>query len=253
MARLITAASSTVENPVNWVLGSVLAIVLFLVGHQWIPIPFGFWDLWTQQGSILNGLQSVWWIFAWGFGATLLVNIIAAVNKTPREQTPGKAFVYGVAVSFLAGFTEEIVFRWLRFILSMFVMMALNFITFGLVKWFYVTLMIPFVNWLTFGFLAPQLTDASSWIFAAAIIAANSAFQQGHEYLGLLGYVNSWFLGMVMFWLMFNYGLWTAIVAHVAYDLCVFSTRAVMMNFRPKELESTKAIERAIKNLLRGN
>ncbi len=51
----------------------------------------------------------------------------------------------------------------------------------------------------------------------------------------VVGLVNAWFGGMVMFWLMFHYGLWTAIVAHILYDICVFTSRAIADYFRPED------------------
>lgn len=101
-----------------------------------------------------------------------------------------------------------------------------NWITFGLVHWFFANLFIPVANWLTFGALAPQLL-ATNWVLGAAIVSAAGDFRDAHKYLGLLGYINSWFMGMLLFWLMFRYGIFTAMVAHAIYDMILFVARAL--------------------------
>jgi hypothetical protein len=39
--------------------------------------------------------------------------------------------------------------------------------------------------------------------------------------------VNSWFLGMVLFYIMFHYGLLSAIIVHFIYDFIIFTIRAI--------------------------
>lgn len=52
-------------------------------------------------------------------------------------------------------------------------------------------------------------------------MSASVSFRDQHEYLGWFGWINSWFMGMVFFWLLFNYGLFTAIAAHALYDMII--------------------------------
>jgi hypothetical protein len=129
----------------------------------------------------------------------------------------------GVWISLNAGFFEEMLYRWLVFFIAMVFGRALNAITFGLVEWAYTTLLLPITNVVTFGALAPQLINPE-WLLGAAVISTNAAFRRAHQQLGLLAVINSWFLGIVFFWLMFNYGLVSSIIAHTAYDLVVIAT-----------------------------
>jgi len=39
--------------------------------------------------------------------------------------------------------------------------------------------------------------------------------------------LTSWYFNLFMFGLVFACGLWTAIVAHVLYELCVYWTRGI--------------------------
>lgn len=171
-----------------------------------------FADIWRYDAT---GLGRVWFIFAWGIIAALILpgcRILAS-----KWDLAGRA----VWVSFNAGFWEELIYRWLYFFSAMIILPFLNWITFGLVKWLYVTILCPVANFFTFGALAPQL-HATNWILGAAVMVAVGSFRNAHEHLGILGIINSWFLGMVLFWLMFNFGLITAIVAHIVYDLVVY-------------------------------
>jgi hypothetical protein len=50
---------------------------------------------------------------------------------------------------------------------------------------------------------------------------------------GKFSKANVWAVGMVMFWLLFNYGLIAAILAHFLYDLCVFTAIALTAPLQP--------------------
>ena len=54
-----------------------------------------------------------------------------------------------------------------------------------------------------------------------AIMIVNVEFRNGHASQGLLGMILTWFFGMIMFWMVFNFGLFAAILCHVLYDLAI--------------------------------
>lgn len=175
-----------------------------------------------EPGFVLEGLGRVWFIFAWGLGTTVLAIFVLdgrAYSRESRSVLVGK----GLWLSLNAGVFEEIIYRALIFLSAMVTLPFLNFITRGFFRWFYTELLVPLANWTTFHALQPQLMHPSGWVFGAAVVSAAAAFRKVHWYLGYLGWVNSWFLGMTMFWLMFNYGLVTAIVAHALYDAIIFT------------------------------
>ena len=153
------------------------------------------------------------------------INRNSTLDDTP---TPGDILKAGFIRSAFAGFFEEVAFRWLMF-LSMFATMAMFdvFPFFGLISWTHVEILAPVANWATLGYLESYLFDPN-WLVGGAVIYTNSLFRNGHSYQGPLGYTNSWFLGMVFFWIMFNFGLWAAIVIHFVYDMWLFTQMAFM-------------------------
>jgi len=192
---------------------------------------FSIDDLWSRNDDLLAGLGKVWFIFVWGAGITLLMGIL--LSRMPREYPPRLIFGQGMWISLNAGIFEELIYRWLRFSIAMITLPFFNLITFGFLKWVYITILIPVANWVTFGALQEYLFHPASWVIGAAIISANGSFRDGHKENGFFSWVNSWFLGMVFFFLMFNYGLLTAIVAHVLYDMAIFVVAALGMSWRP--------------------
>lgn len=217
----------------SYVLYFLIALALFgVLSVFWGQyVLFSIEDLWLNNPDILAGISKVWFLFAWGIVATLIIGIL--VRKASRTNDPGLIFGKGIWLSINAGFFEELIYRWLRFSVAMIVLPFLNLITFGLVKWVYEFILIPIANWVTVGALSEFLFHPASWVIGAAIISANGSFRDAHKANGLINAVNSWFIGMVFFYLMFNFGLVTAIVAHVLYDICVFTTMAITMSWRP--------------------
>ncbi len=199
-----------------------------------------FADLGSQGRSLWEGLGKVWFIFAWAIG----VNIVYGLDKIDLPNDTGTGFsdyaIGGSWISLNAGFWEEIIFRWLMFFNAMVTAQFFNFLLggfintdYGFTKWFAVSVAGPVANFFTLGQLDGYLLGESNWVMATAIIVAAGKFRDGHKYQGAFGYVNSWFMGMVMFWLLLNYGLWAAIVAHIAYDATVYLTAGAMVSLRP--------------------
>lgn len=188
------------------------------------------------HGLVWSGLTHVWFIFVWGFGVTLLMAFIQPSLRS-YDSLP-RLLGRGWWISLNAGYFEEAIYRWLAFFVAMMVLPFFNLITFGLTKWLYTTVLIPLANIATLHALQPYLHHPGSWTFGAAIVSASIAFRDAHEHLGLFGWVNAWFGGMVMFWLMFNYGLLTAIMAHVIYDAIIFTVVALVATERPASIYS---------------
>lgn len=190
-------------------------------------IPFGFWDLWATKGGIGDWLSAGLPFFIWGGGFSFVV-LRFTKNKREDNDRAEELLVGDVAKSFAAGLLEEIVYRWLYFYVC-FAMVALTnwlilgFAGFGLVQWVHVNGFGPTADWATFGHLSRYVNDPANWLLGAALLASNASFRDGHKYQGLIGLINSWFLGMFFFWLVFTYGLWAAIVVHAVYDVVVFT------------------------------
>ena len=229
------SAKKVITDNITGTIGALIFVsVAYGLLKSWIDAPITFMGIWTSHGSMASGLQAVWFIFAWAIGLTLLTGLFRAIRKEPRTHEPSRIFVKGTWLGLNAGFFEEIVYRWLMLFGAMITIKFFNIVTFGLVKWLYTIILIPLANWASFGLLDPQLGGAYGWLFAAAIVSANVQFRKGHEYLGLFGMINSWYLGLIMFYLVFNYGLWTAIVAHILYNLCIFWARSLTASMQPR-------------------
>jgi len=199
---------------------------------------FSFSDLWSIDKSVGEGLANVWFIFAWAIAVPLVVGII--MRNEPKTYTSSEYLGTGAWVSLHAGIFEELSYRWLRFSIAMILLPFMNWILFGfvpgqigLLRWAYESFLIPLANFTTFGALEDYLYYPASWVVGAAIISANGNFQEAHEQNGWFSRINAWFIGTVMFYLMFNYGLITAIVAHVAYDMIIFTMGAITNSWRP--------------------
>ena len=224
-------------SPLAVLLGYVLVLMIWLVVFGLLNLFWGnralisFGEIWHPNPDVLGGLMSVWFIFLWGGGMTLIMGLI--LINAPRNYFPGEVVAHGMWISLNAGIFEEIIFRWLRFAIAMIMLPFLNFITFGFFQWLYGSILVPVADWATFGALHEWLYHPAGWVVGAAIISANGKFRGAHYENGFFNWVNSWFIGMVMFWLMFNHGLLTAIAAHILYDAIIFAVAAVTTSWRP--------------------
>jgi hypothetical protein len=210
--------------------------VLNLFGGEYVV--FSFSDLWSTDKGIGEGLVDVWFIFAWAIAVPLITGII--LRNEPQTYSSGQYLGTGTWVSLHAGIFEELSYRWLRFSIALILLPFMNWILFGfmdgqmgLLRWTYESFFIPLANFTTLGALENYLYHPASWVIGAAIISANGKFQEAHEQNGWFNRINAWFIGMIMFYLMFNYGLLTAIIAHVVYDMMIFTMGAITNSWRP--------------------
>ncbi len=216
------------EKPENFITTAFRCFIVAAVLLYIWPglLPFGLFDLWKVQGNWTQWLHTAWPIFAWGGGVTALISLITR-NKAEENAVAESNFIKGLKVSVLAGLLEEVAFRWAIFCCTCIGVQILNFILFGfmgfgLVELLQIYILGPIANFFTLGLLSEYLLSTSSWFIGAGILAANAKFRDGHKYLGWFGYVNSWFIGMFMFYLLFRYGVLAAIVVHFVYDALIF-------------------------------
>jgi hypothetical protein len=196
-------------------------LVLKFFWGEYMLLDFG--DLKGTGSVSLADLKHIWWFGVWA----LVLGAFAAAIKFNSEYVPNRttAVLRGLWLSVNAGVWEELIYRWLLFVTSMVVLPFFNFITFGLVKWLFTECFIPVVNWVTFHSLETQL-HFGPWFFGAALVSAAADFRKAHVHLDWIGRLNSWFGGLALFYIMFHYGLFVAIVAHVVYDVIVFTLAA---------------------------
>ncbi len=208
------------------------ALTIAVAGWLWPgTIPFGAFDFWSMRGSAGDWLAASWPAFVWGGGLTALV-AFRTRNRPEVNRNAEAIMLGGTLISLWAGVMEEICFRWLIFLSTIFWAKVVNFILLGFMGWgipehLFLWIFRPLADFTTFGGLHDVLFSPYGWAVGSAMLGANAMFRNGHKYLGLFGYLNSWFMGMFFFWLMFRFGLPAAIVVHFLYDLVIFGVRYV--------------------------
>jgi len=221
-------------------------LVSALLGALWIlfikllfpsVIPFGAFEFWDSKGSVSVWLLAAWPVFLW----VALVNTFkASVSTAHARAWSGDApflFVKGLLVSAWAGLAEEICFRWLIFLSTIATLKLVNFLFFGFIglgipQWLHVHFFGGLADLTTMGNLHEWLFSPKGWAVGAAMLSTNSFFRDGHKYQGWFGYINSWFIGMFLFWIMFHYGLLAAILVHFVYDVIAFTVSSVGVAIR---------------------
>ena len=238
LPRLPFSAEGDDESKRNYIISALWCAIIVIPFTNWVApemIPYDMAFIWNTHGtSWIDWLTVGIPIFAWGFGVTFVLKFLKpGYTRADRMQraSASNIFVGGTLISAWAGITEELAFRWLSFcgaFLGIFIANWLFFdcLGFGIAEWFYLTIFGPIANFTTGGYLEPWLFHESGWMAGAALLASNQFFRDGHKYQGFFGWVNSWFLGMFFFYVMFNYGLLAAIVVHFAYDWIIFTTAA---------------------------
>ncbi len=226
--------SESEDTGSSWLSNAVFAftcmggLVIFWPG---LIAPFSFFEFWRIKGDFYEIVWSAWPLYLWGFGTTMILLLSSSINATPG--TFGEKFVDGTVQSALAGVLEEIAFRWLLFFAAFVSLPIFNwilggFMGFDLIRWLYVDILCPIANFFTLGYLDSYLNQESAWVVGAAMISTNGQFRNGHAYQGPFGFVNSWFGGMYLHWVVFNYGLLPAIAIHFFYNFTICTLVAIM-------------------------
>lgn len=190
-------------------------------------------SLWTTRANPLQGLATVWFIFAWGFGVQSLIQITRVIRRRPRDANLTQLLKHGAYLSAHAGFFEEVVFRLYAFLSFIIILRYLDPLTHGTLQVSATHALLPAANFLTAGVFTSQFTGPD-WALGVAVILGSLFFRSAHIHYGRLSKLNVWVIGLVMFWLTFHYGLPTAIAAHFLYDLCVFTAIAITAPLQPR-------------------
>ncbi len=187
-------------------------------------IPFSPMSFWQMRGSVTEWLWSARWLFAWGTGFTALVSFLT-YNKVSTNRYAERILTFGTISSFRAGIFEEITYRWALFFAFIVLVKIAGWFT--LIRWIYLCI-IATADFFTFSYVHDMLYS-HGWFIGAAIISANASFRDGHKYQGFVGLVNSWYIGMFLFKLMFAFGLIPVILIHLLYDVFIHIVRYIDM------------------------
>jgi hypothetical protein len=208
--------------------GKILTSVVFLPIVMWLfpsVVPFEFFEPWKSKGGFVAGIVAAWPFYAWGFSLTF-IRCIMTRNDCELNRDAEGFLAGGTLFSLWAGVWEELAFRWLFFLDNIVTVKIGNFLFFGFLgfgfaEWFHLHVWGPLANLTTFGALEQYIYHPSTWAVGAAMLTTNTFFRDGHKYQGPLGWINSWFGGMFLFWIMFNYGLTASIAAHFLYNFII--------------------------------
>jgi len=196
-------------------------------------IPFTIFEFWVWDGdTIWEGVKTGWPIFVWGFSIQMFLAFRADWKKEHIDNA--EDFIIGGAIiSGIAGFFEEIIFRWVLFYGAFIAIQITNFLFFGFLNWMFGWswaelprllswyIVLPFADFMTLRYFSEFLVN-QGWLLGAAVLAVNAKFRDGHKYQGFLGVVNSWYIGLFLFYIMFKYGIVAAILVHFTYDMIIF-------------------------------
>jgi len=174
-------------------LSSILAGVWEEIGYRWLYICTAMVSL-----VFLN------WILG-----TVVGTILALV-----------LLVFGLAMFVTRGAGNR-VFGGIVTIFALFVIYILWYMGYdNPVYWVFENITVPVVNFVTLGSFEMVFNNPNlSQLFVFGIIAANANFRDGHKYQGPVGMANAWVIGFVMMYATIFYGIGTAIVLHVLYDI----------------------------------
>ncbi|MCX6744176.1 MAG: CPBP family glutamic-type intramembrane protease [Candidatus Parcubacteria bacterium] len=225
----------------SMVIAFILILIYKAIDNEWNTniIPFSFFEFWHIKFTIKEGLQAALPIFGWGIFLKTISIIFRPVwlsREIIKQVDPDVFIGKGIFDSLRAGIFEEIGFRWLFFFNSIAITKLMNFILLGfmdhgIVKWVFLTIIAPISNWMSFDLLQGYIYNPLGWFVGAAMLTVNAAFREGHKYQGPIGWLNSWYVGLFFFWLMFNYGIPTAILAHIIYDVVLFCEEYVYLSY----------------------
>lgn len=219
-------------------------LTILIVNRVWPGvIPFETLAVWRTTGDVGDWLAAGWPFLAWGFGiqaVILLAHWEARFMKNAfQEASAWEILKAGTLVSLWAGVMEELSFRWLIFYANIVWVKVANFFVFGflgfgLARFFHLNLFGPIADYTTLGSLHAFLFSPVTWAVGGSMLVTNAVFRDGHTYQGWFGRLNSWFLGMAFFWLMFRFGLPAAILIHFLYDFVIFGTIALFATIRKR-------------------
>jgi len=217
----------------NWIASALFGAVTIALVRNFAPhlIPFEPFSFWATRGNIADWLLAAWPAFAYGIGVNIIVAYRDLKPAMLRKNAEG-IMIGGTLISLWAGVMEEICFRWLIFLSTVFWIQVTNFLLLGFMGWgipehMFLWVLRPIADFTTLGGLHDVLFSPLGWTIGAAMLAANSFFRDGHKYQGLKGWISSWFMGMFLFWIMFRFGLPVAILVHFLYDLFIFAVHYV--------------------------
>lgn len=195
MYRARSLRSTRNDEAIFWLsaVSSILAGIWEEIGYRWIFVCTAMVSL-VFLNLLLGHLA---WLI--GLGMLIVGAVIMVAGWGKGNGIPGLMLVLGGCV-------------------ILFVALSLGHR--DPVFWFYQTVMVPIVNFVTLGTMKDILHSSTiPALFVFGMISANGKFSDGHKYQGWKGKINSWIIGFVMMNAVIRYGIGTAVSLHAIYDL----------------------------------
>ena len=217
------------ENYSAKFLGKLITCALILpVCYKFFSsyMPFGFWEFWhLPKDNFITTLLRFWPLFVWGIILQSITSF-TTLNSYNTNKYAEHILIYRIIKSVFTGVKEEITFRWLFFLLAIPGARISNYIFFGFAgfgipEFIHNWITGPIANLFSLGLMHDLILNPKGWYLGFALLATNAFFRDGHKYLGLAGFINAWFGGLVLFYAALTYGLPLAIVLHTSYNATV--------------------------------
>lgn len=194
---------------------------------QWLGlIPFELFEFWKLEGSLSEILASSSPLLLLGIGVNLWI-YYKTKNLSEDERKIDVHLFQGSKKSLreniMVGIYEEVLQRWGSFYgwiaIVTLINMGFDWIWIAVPEIIYVYMVEDFVNLVTFGQLESFFSSHHGFEVGAAILISNWRFQKIHGYKDLIGILNFWIAGLVLFYVMYNHGIYASILIHVGYNL----------------------------------
>ena len=208
-----------------------LFLLILYIAHRMPEIlPFNALSFWSAE-NIGAGIIAIWPLLLLAIlsQAIVLISFHNFLHKSENEKILKECkkdiIVTGITISVVAGIVEEIVHWWAYMIIALIILDELNILSttifgFEIIKYLYVNVFGYLAEKMTFGYMHALLYK-TSWTIGASIFIANCIFVFAHENKSPIFYYIIWMAGMFLFWLMFTYGIFVAMIAHALYNFTI--------------------------------
>ena len=205
----------------QYAIWATVSIILCLLAFKWDAVPFRFDQFLYFRGQIWEPFVMAAPLFFLG----LVINaykMVTSTNPPEVHKNAKKLPLTGFVTSLMAGVMEELTFRWVLFFGCMGMIWVIDTVLLeGMVRNYIIESGYWLNTFATFG-ATPYAMNPATWTIGIAVLASNWKFQEGHMYQGLTGFIFSWIGGMYFFAIMFQHGLYAAMLVHFAFDMFVF-------------------------------
>lgn len=181
---------------------------------------FELFEFWHTKGHFTAWFASIWFIFIWAVVGTTAGCLRCTYDE---DYNPEEAYIENLLSSLRSGIFEEALFRWSGFLLAITVAnlankASMDLYNHPLIEKIQLTVLGPATNFMSFDTMQDYLVNPENWTIGAGIVLSNAVFFFLHRQNGILNMINSWFMGLIFFFLLLTYGLIAAMAVHVVFN-----------------------------------